>query len=115
RRVGRNGGPKWPPAQRKSPRPPATSRGPLKTGPSQDPPLLPFGKERRPWRGGTGRRAVRPRSACWTGIRRRSAMAAGDRNFTSSAQADDRIAIVCYHCDKPQEVSRKAQSLTCKF
>jgi bactofilin len=42
-------------------------------------------------------------------------MAAGDRNFTSSTQADDRIAIVCYHCDKPQEVSRKAQSLTCKF
>ena len=41
-------------------------------------------------------------------------MAAGDRNVTSS-QSDDRISIVCYHCDKPQDVSRKAQSLTCKF
>ena len=42
-------------------------------------------------------------------------MAAGDRNFPSPSQSDDRISIVCYHCDKPQEVSRKAQSLTCKF
>ena len=41
-------------------------------------------------------------------------MAAGDRNVTSS-QSDDRISVVCYHCDKPQDVSRKAQSLTCKF
>jgi len=41
-------------------------------------------------------------------------MAAGDRNITSS-QSDDRISIVCYHCDKPQDVSRKAQSLTCKY
>jgi hypothetical protein len=41
-------------------------------------------------------------------------MAAGDRNVTSSP-SDDRISIVCYHCDKPQDVSRKAQSLTCKF
>lgn len=42
-------------------------------------------------------------------------MAAGDRNVTSSPQSDDRISIVCYHCDKPQDVSRKAQSLTCKY
>ncbi len=42
-------------------------------------------------------------------------MAAGDRNVTSPSQFDDRISIVCYHCDKPQEVSRKAQSLTCKY
>ena len=42
-------------------------------------------------------------------------MAAGDRNVTSPSQSDDRISIVCYHCDKPQEVSRKAQSLTCKY
>jgi len=42
-------------------------------------------------------------------------MAAGDRNPTSPSQSDDRLSIVCYHCDKPQEVSRKAQSLTCKF
>ena len=41
-------------------------------------------------------------------------MAAGDRNVTSSP-FDDRISVVCYHCDKPQDVSRKAQSLTCKF
>jgi hypothetical protein len=41
-------------------------------------------------------------------------MAAGDRNVTSS-QSDDRISIVCYHCDKTQDVSRKAQSLTCKY
>src|SRR5947208_9125526 len=42
-------------------------------------------------------------------------MAAGDRNLTSSSPTDDRISIVCYHCDKPQDVSRKAQSLTCKY
>jgi len=42
-------------------------------------------------------------------------MAAGDRNVTSPSQSDDRLSIVCYHCHKPQEVSRKAQSLTCKF
>ncbi|HZN69661.1 MAG TPA: polymer-forming cytoskeletal protein [Tepidisphaeraceae bacterium] len=42
-------------------------------------------------------------------------MAAGDRNLPSSPQSDDRLTIVCYHCGKPQDVSRKAQSLTCKF
>lgn len=41
-------------------------------------------------------------------------MAAGDRNLTTS-QSDDRLSIVCYHCDRQQDVSRKAQSLTCKF
>jgi hypothetical protein len=28
---------------------------------------------------------------------------------------DDRQVIVCLYCDRPQEVGRKAQSLTCKF
>ena len=42
-------------------------------------------------------------------------MATGNRNLTSSSPSDDRLSIVCYHCDKPQEVSRKAQSLTCKY
>ena len=42
-------------------------------------------------------------------------MAAGDRNVTSPSAKDDRATIVCYHCDKAQEVSRKAQTLTCKF
>jgi hypothetical protein len=42
-------------------------------------------------------------------------MAAGNRNLTSTPASDDRLSIVCYHCDKPQDVSRKAQSLTCKF
>ena len=28
---------------------------------------------------------------------------------------DDRSAIVCLYCNKPQEVSRKAMSVTCKF
>jgi hypothetical protein len=28
---------------------------------------------------------------------------------------DDRVAIICLHCDRPQEVSRKAMSVTCKF
>jgi hypothetical protein len=28
---------------------------------------------------------------------------------------DDRQVIVCLYCNRPQEVSRKAQSLTCKF
>src|SRR5688500_11083819 len=29
--------------------------------------------------------------------------------------ADDRQTIVCLHCGKPQEVGRKAMSVTCKF
>jgi|SRR5688500_18944851 len=29
--------------------------------------------------------------------------------------ADDRQTIVCLHCGKPQEVGRKAMSITCKF
>src|SRR5688500_5937824 len=28
---------------------------------------------------------------------------------------DDRITIVCLHCNRPQEVGRKAQTITCKF
>ncbi len=28
---------------------------------------------------------------------------------------DDRLTIVCLHCDKSQEVGRKAMSVTCKF
>jgi hypothetical protein len=31
------------------------------------------------------------------------------------AGADDRQTIVCLHCHKPQEVGRKAISVTCKF
>ena len=42
-------------------------------------------------------------------------MAAGERNFPPPSQSDDRISVLCYHCDKPQEVSRKAQSLTCRY
>ena len=30
-------------------------------------------------------------------------------------QPDDRTTIVCLYCEKPQEVSRKAMSVTCKF
>jgi hypothetical protein len=28
---------------------------------------------------------------------------------------DDRIMVICLHCEKPQPVSRRAISLTCKF
>ena len=44
-------------------------------------------------------------------------MASCDRNPLTppSASSDDRLTIVCFHCDKPQEVSRKAMSVTCKF
>ena len=42
-------------------------------------------------------------------------MAAVERNVPSSAPADDRLTIVCYHCDKTQDVSRRAMSITCKF
>jgi hypothetical protein len=28
---------------------------------------------------------------------------------------DDRVTITCLHCEKPQEVSRRAMSITCKF
>jgi hypothetical protein len=28
---------------------------------------------------------------------------------------DDRLTIVCLYCNRPQEVSRKAMSVTCKF
>jgi hypothetical protein len=39
-------------------------------------------------------------------------MALGDINVPSP---DDRQVIVCLYCNKPQEVGRKAMSLTCKF
>lgn len=39
-------------------------------------------------------------------------MAAKDLN---AQKPDDRQTIVCLYCEKPQEVSRKAMSLTCKF
>jgi len=44
-------------------------------------------------------------------------MASRESNPLSSppASPDDRQTIVCFHCDKPQEVSRKAMSVTCKF
>lgn len=41
-------------------------------------------------------------------------MAATDANIPSAA-GDDRSTVVCYHCGRPQEVSRKAQTITCKF
>jgi len=28
---------------------------------------------------------------------------------------DDRTTVVCLYCDKPQEIGRKAKSVTCKF
>ena len=37
-----------------------------------------------------------------------------DHNLTSS-QSGDRALIQCIYCDKPQEVSTRAQSITCKF
>lgn len=44
-------------------------------------------------------------------------MASSERQPLSSPSAspDDRLTIVCFHCDKPQEVSRRAMSVTCKF
>src|SRR5687768_7912372 len=39
-------------------------------------------------------------------------MALGDPNVPS---ADDRQVIVCLYCNRPQEVGRKAMSMTCKF
>lgn len=39
-------------------------------------------------------------------------MAAKDYNVP---KADDRQTIVCLHCDKAQEVGRKAMTVTCKF
>src|SRR5215210_2116336 len=34
---------------------------------------------------------------------------------TSVPPPDDRLTIICLHCDKQQEVGRKAMSITCKF
>jgi hypothetical protein len=39
-------------------------------------------------------------------------MALGDTNVPSP---DDRQVIVCLYCHKPQEVGRKAMSMTCKY
>lgn len=39
-------------------------------------------------------------------------MAASDYNVPS---LDDRSTIVCLYCNQPQEVGRKAMSVTCKF
>ena len=39
-------------------------------------------------------------------------MAASDYKVPS---ADDRSTIVCLYCNRPQEVGRKAMSITCKF
>jgi hypothetical protein len=39
-------------------------------------------------------------------------MAQGDINIPAP---DDRHVVVCLYCDKPQEVGRKTQSMTCKF
>ena len=32
-----------------------------------------------------------------------------------SPLADDRVTIVCLYCEKPQEVGRRAMTITCKF
>ena len=44
-------------------------------------------------------------------------MASSDRNplTSSSTTPDDRLNIVCFHCGKPQDISRRAMSVTCKF
>jgi len=34
---------------------------------------------------------------------------------TSRSGGDDRVTIVCLYCAKPQEVARRAMSITCKF
>src|SRR3954451_17227150 len=36
-------------------------------------------------------------------------------SMTNVPQPEDRTTIVCLYCDKPQEVSRKAVTVTCKF
>ena len=35
-------------------------------------------------------------------------------DYPNRTPIEDRIPIVCLHCNKPQEVSRKAQSVTCQ-
>jgi hypothetical protein len=34
---------------------------------------------------------------------------------TSVPPPDDRLTVTCLYCDKPQEVGRKAMSMTCKY
>ena len=41
-------------------------------------------------------------------------MSPNEQNL-SSTPSGDRATIVCIYCDKPQEVSLRAQSITCKF
>jgi hypothetical protein len=36
-------------------------------------------------------------------------------DLRNSASSDDRMTIVCLHCDKPQEVGRRAMTITCRF
>jgi hypothetical protein len=35
--------------------------------------------------------------------------------YNTPGPPDDRLTIICLYCDKPQEVARKAMSITCKF
>ena len=35
--------------------------------------------------------------------------------LTSVPTPDDRVTIVCLYCEQPQEVSRRAMTVTCKF
>ena len=35
--------------------------------------------------------------------------------LTTPPTPDDRITIVCLYCAKPQEISRRAMTVTCKF
>jgi hypothetical protein len=38
-----------------------------------------------------------------------------DQNLSAAAPAGDRTTIHCIYCGKPQDVSARAQSVTCKF
>jgi hypothetical protein len=38
-----------------------------------------------------------------------------DSRLITVSQPDDQATIVCLYCEKPQQVSRKAKSVTCKF
>ena len=36
-------------------------------------------------------------------------------NDSTAQPCDDRAMVVCLHCEKPQEVGRRAMSVTCKY
>jgi len=37
------------------------------------------------------------------------------KDYSIPASPDDRVSITCLYCGKPQEIGRKAMSVTCKF